>query len=98
VRRPPTSAESSYRLFTNRGGMIGESDVISLVMTKNPNPRIDSVERALADLVQERQTLRASGAEAAELERNRREIVAHQQELSEALISVYAPQPAFAPA
>jgi predicted nucleic acid-binding Zn-ribbon protein len=65
-------------------------------MALTANSRIDSLERALADLVQERQALRARSAEAEELERNRREIVARQQELSEALISVYAPQPGFA--
>jgi len=54
------------------------------------------LERDIAALVEQRQTLRASGAEARELERNRREIVARQHELSETLISIYAPQPAFA--
>ena len=61
-----------------------------------PDPRIESLERDIATLVEQRQTLRSSGAEARELERNRREIVARQHELSETLISVYAPQPAFA--
>ena len=65
-------------------------------MAKHPDPRIEMLERALAELVQERQQLRATGADAPELERNRREIVARQQELSEALIAVFAPQPAFA--
>ena len=54
------------------------------------------LEREIAALVAERQRLRAEGAETNVLERNRREIVARQHELSEALISVYAPQPAFA--
>jgi hypothetical protein len=67
-------------------------------MAKHPDPRIEMLERALAELVQERQTLRAAAAAPAELERNRREIVARQQELSEALISIYAPHPAFAAA
>jgi hypothetical protein len=62
----------------------------------NPDPRIESLERDIATLVAERQTLRAHGAQADELERNRREIVARQHQLSEALISIYAPQPAFA--
>jgi hypothetical protein len=61
-----------------------------------PDPRIESLEREIATLVDQRQTLRASGAENLELERNRREIVARQHELSETLISIYAPQPAFA--
>jgi hypothetical protein len=52
--------------------------------------RIHSLERSLADLVQERQRLRAEGANGPELERNRREIVTRQQELSDALIACYA--------
>jgi hypothetical protein len=62
----------------------------------NPDPRIESLEREIASLVERRQTLRTTGAEARELEQNRREIVARQQKLSETLISIYAPQPAFA--
>ena len=62
----------------------------------NPDPRIETLEREIATLVEQRQTLRATGGEARELERNRREIVARQHELSETLISIYAPQPAFA--
>jgi hypothetical protein len=64
----------------------------------NPDPRIESLEREIASLVEERQTLRAAGAQAPELEHNRREIVARQHQLSETLISIYAPQPAFAAA
>jgi translation elongation factor EF-1beta len=78
--------------------MSAESNVIASVMPKSPDTRIDSLERDLAALVAERQTMRASGAERFELERNRREIVARQHELSEALISFYAPRPAFAAA
>jgi hypothetical protein len=62
----------------------------------NPDPRIETLEREIAVLVEHRQELRASGAGAGELERNRCEIVARQHELSDALISIYAPQPAFA--
>jgi hypothetical protein len=61
-----------------------------------PDPRIETLEREIATLVEQRQMLRATGAEPRELERNRREIVARQHELSETLISIYAPQPAFA--
>jgi hypothetical protein len=61
-----------------------------------PDRRIETVEREIATLVEQRQTLRSTGAEPRELERNRREIVARQHELSETLISIYAPQPAFA--
>jgi hypothetical protein len=60
------------------------------------DPRIESLEREIAELVEQRQALRASGAQPGELERNRREIVARQHALSDALISIYAPQPAFA--
>ena len=60
------------------------------------DPRIESLEREIATLVDQRQTLRASDGKARELERNRREIVSRQHELSETLISIYAPQPAFA--
>jgi hypothetical protein len=65
-------------------------------MAKRPDPRIDSLERGIAVLVAERQRLRAEGAESVELERNRQQIVSRQQELSEALIALYAPQPSFA--
>ena len=60
------------------------------------DPRIDILEREIAALVAERQRLRTESAEGAELERNRREIVERQHELSDALIALYAPQPAFA--
>jgi hypothetical protein len=71
------------------------ADVITVVMA-NTNSRVAKLEHVLALLVEQRQALRAGGAEPSELERNRREIVARQQELSEALISTYAPQLAFA--
>ena len=60
--------------------------------------RIYSLEQSLADLVEERQRLRTDGAETADLERNRREIVARQQELSNALIAQSARPVAFAAA
>ena len=62
------------------------------------DPRIDILERELAALVAERQQLRSDGADAPELERNRREIVGRQHELSNALIALYAPHPVFAAA
>jgi hypothetical protein len=70
-------------------------NVITMAMAKTDS-RIAKLECRLAALVEERQSLRAHGAEPSELERNRREIVVKQQELSEALISTYAPQLAFA--
>ncbi len=60
------------------------------------DPRIESLEREIATLVERRQELRANGAEAGELETNRRDIVTRQHRLSEALISIYAPQPVLA--
>jgi hypothetical protein len=60
--------------------------------------RIQALERTIAELVQERQRLRGESAPTSELEQNRREIVARQQELSDALIAQYAPPPAFAAA
>jgi hypothetical protein len=60
--------------------------------------RIDSLERTIASLVALRQRLRSEGAPAPDLEHNRREIVACQQELSAALIATYAPNAGFAAA
>jgi len=55
------------------------------------DPRIEALEREIATLVERRQEMRANGAEAVELETNRRDIVTRQHRLSEALISIYAP-------
>ena len=88
-------SEDAYTLFTLSCSKSSRSHVICGVVAK-PDPRIETVEREIATLVEQRQTLRATGAEPRELERNRREIVARQHELSETLISIYAPQPAFA--
>jgi hypothetical protein len=62
------------------------------------DPRIAILEREIATLVAERQQLRSEGAEASALERNRREIVGRQHDLSDALIALYAPRPVFAAA
>ena len=67
-------------------------------MKKHPDTIVDALERSIADLVLERQRLRTDGAERAELERNRCEIVARQHELSGALIALYAPRPILAAA
>ena len=85
----------TYRLFTLWRSKTSHSRVICGVVA-NTDPRIETLEREIAVLVEHRQELRTSGAESGELERNRRNIVARQHELSEALISIYAPQPAFA--
>jgi hypothetical protein len=67
-------------------------------MARRPDPRIDILERDIAALVAERQRLRSEGVSGADLEQNRREIVARQHELSDALIALYAPRPVFAAA
>ena len=56
------------------------------------DPIIDPIEQLQArarDLVLERQRLRETGAAASDLDRNRRAIVAANQELSRALIARY---------
>jgi hypothetical protein len=62
-------------------------------MNRHPDPRLASVEHVLETLVQERQRLRAEGADALALDGNRREIVKRQHELAAALIAVYAARP-----
>lgn len=52
---------------------------------------IETLSDRIAQLVGERQALRAAPAGAAELERNRLEIARHQQRLSEALIRQFGP-------
>jgi hypothetical protein len=54
-------------------------------------PTVESLSEEIRGLVYERQTLRAVGADAEELERNRRELVRAQQELVHALIRRYLP-------
>lgn len=54
---------------------------------------IDQLTERLRQLVMERQSLRDRGASAAELERNRLEIVSRQWEMSYALIELHRPQP-----
>jgi hypothetical protein len=49
-------------------------------------PTVESLSDEVRGLVYERQTLRSVGANAEELERNRRELVRTQQELVQALI------------
>ncbi len=52
---------------------------------------VESLSERIAELVRERQELRAAAADAATLERNRLEIARMQQLLSEALIRQYGP-------
>ena len=54
--------------------------------------RSGAIEREIRRLVIERQELRAAGASATELERNRVEIARLQRELAWALVDVYLPQ------
>jgi hypothetical protein len=53
--------------------------------------RSDVIEREIRRLVIERQELRAAGASAAELERNRLEIAGLQREFAWALVAAYLP-------
>jgi hypothetical protein len=64
-----------------------------LVYVTNKESKVDRLKERIAELVGERQRLRANEAPAHELEANRREIATLQQELSEALIALYK-QPA----
>ena len=52
---------------------------------------VESLTEEIRGLVYERQTMRAVGAGAVELERNRVELVQRQQELVDALIRRYLP-------
>ena len=56
--------------------------------------RVEKLRERIGVLVRERQELRRGGASAADLERNRRELVESQRELSHALIEHYSPQEA----
>jgi len=57
-------------------------------------PGVEELHELIAELVRERQQLRASGASHTSLERNRRQLARSQLELSHALIERHAPQPA----
>lgn len=59
---------------------------------------IDNLRKRIDGLVAERQQMRATHASELDLERNRREIAAYQQELSHALIARYATAPSVAAA
>ena len=52
---------------------------------------VESLSERIAELVRQRQELRAAAADAQTLERNRLEIARMQQRLSEALIRQYGP-------
>ena len=62
-------------------------------MPRQPDPaaRIDRLGAIIRQLVDERQRLRANGADGERLERNRLELVERQHELSLALIERYRP-------
>ncbi len=58
----------------------------------NGKPTVEQLNRTIEELILERQELRVRGADAHELERNRRELVAFQWKLAHALIERYVPQ------
>ncbi len=55
---------------------------------------VESLSERIAELVRQRQELRAAAADARTLERNRLEIARTQQRLSEALVRQYGPSTA----
>ena len=63
-----------------------------MAMNRQPDPRLAGLQHVIETLVQERQRMRTEGADAAALDRNRRDIVQRQHELAEALISLYGPR------
>jgi hypothetical protein len=62
-------------------------------MSIDGNPE-HTLQREIAQLVVERQDLRASGASDDTLEENRRELAKRQRDLSQLLIDLYLPKPA----
>lgn len=80
-----TEKRKLFRLATVASGVIMKT--IPLRTTKDMG--VETLERHIAALVAERQALRAGGADAVDLERNRVEIARLQRELSEALIRRY---------
>ena len=66
---------------------------ISALRPDAPAPRVEALHQRISTLANERQVLRDEGAERAQLERNRRQLVDAQWALSHALIERYlAPQ------
>jgi hypothetical protein len=59
-------------------------------MSPTSEQRVQSLLQRISELVVHRQQLRAAGSDGAPLEENRREITRAQQELSLALIALYA--------
>ena len=57
----------------------------------NQESTVEGLKERIAELVGERQRLRATAAPSADLEANRRQIATLQHELSEALIALYLP-------
>jgi hypothetical protein len=73
-------ASTDHRPFRFRGDLVG--------------PGVEELHELIAELVHERQQLRASGASHTSLERNRRQLARSQWELSHALIERHVPRPA----
>jgi hypothetical protein len=74
------AASPDHRPFRLRGDLVG--------------PGVEELHELIAELVRERQQLRASGASHPSLERNRRQLARSQWELSHALIERHVPRPA----
>jgi hypothetical protein len=74
------AASPDHRPFRFRGGLVGTG--------------VEELHELIAELVRERQQLRASGASHPSLERNRRQLARSQWELSHALIERHVPRPA----
>jgi hypothetical protein len=81
-----------------------DTDVMSISMQPAPaclqpeRPTVEDLVRRIADLVLERQSLRANGAERETLERNRADLVSAHWALSGALIERHCPPKADAEA
>ncbi len=73
------AASTDHRPFRFRGDLVG--------------PGVEELHELIAELVRERQQLRASGASQTSLERNRRQLARSQWELSHALIERHVPRP-----
>jgi hypothetical protein len=80
MRGDAHAVSSNHWPFRFRGDLVG--------------PGVEELRDLIAELVRERQQLRASGASRTSLERNRRQLARSQWEFSHALIERHVPRPA----